>query len=261
MTERDLLTLKELSVSLGDVVAVRDLSLGIGPGEFIGLIGPNGAGKSTLLRAIAGLVVPAAGQVLFQDEPLMKMPVSERARRISYVPQEHDIAWPIAVERLVALGRLPHRHGFAATARDRQIVAAAMERMNVTAFAGRPATALSGGEKARVLIARALAQDTPLVLADEPVAGLDPAYQITLMNVFRELAAEGRSVIVSLHDLGLAARWCSRLLLVDGGRIVADGVPQDVLTPERLRDVYGIAAEFGMADGKMLVQPVDLARP
>ena len=248
-----------LRVALGGIPVVRDLSLSVAPGEFIGLIGPNGAGKSTLLRTLAGLIPPDHGDVELGGASLFDLRAEDRARQIAYVPQEHDIAWPIAVEALVSLGRGPHRSGFALSLGDHAIVAAAMQRMDVTSFAKRPATALSGGEKARVLIARALAQDTPVLLADEPAAGLDPAHQITLMRVFSGLAAEGRSIIVSMHDLGLAARWCSRLVLMDRGQIVVEGSPDRVLTAEWLRTVYGITAEFGSVDGKMLVQPLDLA--
>ena len=138
-------------------------------------------------------------------------------------------------------------------------VAEAMRRADVEAFANRPATHLSGGEKARVLIARALAQEAPLLLADEPTAGLDPAHQIGLMRVFADLVRDGGSVVVSLHELGLAARWCTRLILLDRGAIVADGAPAEVLTPRRLRDVYGIQAFLGEAGGGMLLQPLDLA--
>jgi iron complex transport system ATP-binding protein len=164
------------------------------------------------------------------------------------------------VETIVALGREPHRTGFTAlTAHDRTIIDAAMQRMDIEPFRDRIATELSGGEKARVLTARALAQDAPLLLADEPTAGLDPAHQISLMRLFASLAADGKSVVASLHDLGLAARWCSRLLLLHKGRIVADGTPTQVLTPQTLRDIYGVETFFGEAGGAPVIQPLDLA--
>ncbi|MCX8999553.1 ABC transporter ATP-binding protein [Rhizobiaceae bacterium BDR2-2] len=254
-----LLSLAGLSVSLGGAPVVRGLSLDVAAGEFVGLIGPNGAGKSTLLRAIAGLL-PAGGTASFRGRALAALSASQRAREIAYVPQEHEIAWPVPVETLVGLGRTPHRSGFAGfSARDRQAVLSAMERMDVARFADRPATALSGGEKARVLIARALAQETPLFLADEPAAGLDPAHQIALMRLFRDLAGEGRGVIASMHDLGLAGRWCTRLVLLSAGRIVADGLPAAVLTPENLRSIYGVTGFFAEAEGRLVVQPLDLA--
>jgi iron complex transport system ATP-binding protein len=190
------------------------------------------------------------------------MPAHERARHIAYLPQERDIAWPVSVEMLVSLGRAPHRPAFAGlSAADTEVVDRVMRRMEVEAFRNRPATELSGGEKARVLIARALAQDAPLLLADEPTAGLDPSHQIGLMRIFAELAAEGHGVVASMHELGLAARWCSRLLLIDDGCIVADGTPRDVLTMERLRTVYGVETYLGEAAGGMIVQPLSIAPP
>ena len=188
------------------------------------------------------------------------MAASERARHIAYLPQEREIAWPVSVERVVALGRTPCRgRGFAdLDDTDRAVVRHAMRAMDVAHLARRRATDLSGGEKARVLIARVLAQRAPLLLADEPTAGLDPAHQMAVMRVFSSLALDGASVLACLHDLGLAARWCTRLVLMAKGRIVADGAPREVLSAERLADVYGIRAHFGEAEGGMVLQPLDL---
>ena len=255
----NMLQVSELHAALGGKPVLKGVTASVGAGEFVGLIGPNGAGKSTFLHAVLGLV-PVQGDISIMGTDARSLKVSERARRVSYLPQEREIAWPITVERLVALGRAPHLPPFAGrTARDALAVSEAMERMDVAGFAARPATELSGGEKARVLIARALAQDAPLMLADEPTAGLDPEHQITLMRVFAELAAEGGSVVACLHDLGLAARWCSRVILLDAGVVVADGRPADVLTPQRLRDVYNIEARIENGPDGLLVQPLDLA--
>jgi iron complex transport system ATP-binding protein len=248
-----------LGVSLGQASVLEDISFAIEPGEFVGLVGPNGAGKSTLLRAMLGLI-HMRGDIGIDSARANAMSARERAAKIAYLAQEREIAWDIPVEMLVSLGRAPHRPSFAAlTPADREAIDRAMRRMDVEHLRRRPATELSGGERARVLIARALAQETPVLLADEPTAGLDPAHQIALMRLFAELAASGRSVVASLHDLGLAARWCSRLLLLDRGRLVADGPPDTVLTPERLRSTYGVTAFFGEADGGRIVQPLDLA--
>ncbi|MCB9931065.1 MAG: ABC transporter ATP-binding protein [Alphaproteobacteria bacterium] len=239
----NLLTVADLSVRRGTTTVLHGAALSVAPGEVVGLIGPNGAGKTTLLRAALGLIPRAGGTVTLGGDALDALPPPERARRAAWLPQERDIAWPIAVERLVALGRLPHRGGLArASAADRKAVAEAMATMGVAALAGRPATALSGGERARVLIARALAQQAPLLVADEPAAGLDPAHQLGLMEAFRRLAGDRRGVLVSLHDLGLAARWCDRLVLLHRGGIAAAGPPAAVLTAERLHAVYGIRA-------------------
>lgn len=254
-----LLSIDGLSVRLGGKTVLAGLDLSVGAGEFVGLIGPNGAGKSTLLRAALGLL-PYTGTVLVAGEDVASTGAPARAKKAAYLAQEREIAWAVPVETVVALGRAPHRPRFAAlSAADAAIVDEAMRRMDVAGFRDRLATELSGGEKARVLAARALAQDTPLLLADEPTAGLDPAHQIALMHLFGELAASGRGVVASLHDLGLAARWCTRLVLIEKGRIVADGPPRAVLTPERIGAVYGVSAFFAEAAGAPVVQPLDLA--
>ncbi|OQM76950.1 ABC transporter ATP-binding protein [Manganibacter manganicus] len=253
-----LLSVNDLKVSLGGKPVLKGLSLDISAGEFVGLIGPNGAGKSTLLRSVLGFVAHQGG-VSIGGRDASAMMARERAQQIAYLPQERDIAWPVSVEMLVMLGRFPHLGAFAAPGEaDRAIADAAMRRMEVDGFRDRPATALSGGERARVLIARALAQDAPLLLADEPAAGLDPSHQITLMRTFAALAAEGHGVVASMHDLGIAARWCSRLILLDQGIVVADGAPRAVLTPERLRAVYRIEAFVGEAGGGPVLLPLDI---
>jgi iron complex transport system ATP-binding protein len=227
------------------------VTLEVAAGECVGLIGPNGAGKTTLMRGALGLM-RAEGEC-----SLLGLGTRERALAAAWLPQSREIAWPVTVEVLVALGRAPHRSATAPlSAGDRAAVEAAMARMEVAGFRDRPATELSGGEQARVLIARALAQEAPLLMADEPVAGLDPAHQIAAMETFAALAAEGRAVIASLHDLGLAARWCTRLVLLDRGRIVADGGPEAVLTPALLAQVYGIEAHLARDGGHLVVQPM-----
>ncbi len=254
-----LLSISGLSVRLGGKPVLNGIDLDVKAGEFVGLIGPNGAGKSTLLRAALGFL-PHAGAILIDGKETAGMKARGRAEKVAYLAQDREIAWAVPVETVVALGRSPHRPGFAAlSAADRAIVDEAMRRMDVAGFRGRIATELSGGEKARVLVARALAQSTPLLLADEPTAGLDPAHQIALMRLFGELAASGRGVVASLHDLGLAARWCSRLVLVAGGRVVAEGRPAEVLSPRTLREVYGVSAFFAEAGGAPVILPLDLS--
>jgi iron complex transport system ATP-binding protein len=254
-----LLALQDIRARLGAREVLQGVSLTIGEGEFVGLIGPNGAGKSTLLRSVLGLV-PATGRITIAGRDVSATSAKTRGRDIAYLPQEREIAWPVAVEDAVALGRLPHRKPFGGnTEADLAAVAEAMARMDIESLRGRPATELSGGEKARVLIARALAQQAPLLLADEPTAGLDPSHQIALMQLFGELAREGRGVIASMHDLGLAARWCTRLILIDKGKVVADDVPEAVLTPVRLKAVYGVEAFIDRTEnGGLVVQPVGL---
>lgn len=249
------LSAKNLSVTLGGKAALNDASFAIRDGEFIGLIGPNGAGKTTLLRAILGLVA-SRGEISLDGDDLRRMTASEKAQKLAYLPQERDVAWPVSVEMLVSLGRSALKPVFASmNAQDKALVDSAMQRMDVAQFRDRPAMELSGGERGRVLIARVLAQDTPMILADEPVAGLDPSHQLGLMESFSELAREGRAVVASLHELSLAAQHCTRLLVVDKGEIVADGAPTEVLTPQLLQDVYGIDAKILTVDGEFIVHP------
>lgn len=248
-----LLAAHDLSVHLQGRTVLKHASFSVEPGECIGLIGPNGAGKTTLMRAALGLI-PHEG-----SSSLATLPPMERARKAAWMPQAREIAWPVTVETLVMLGRIPYMAGGQRPSReDRARVDAAMDAMDLSAFRTRVATRLSGGEQARVLIARALAQDTPLVVADEPIAGLDPAHQISTMQSFVSLAREGRSVIVSLHDLGLAARHCTRLLLMSDGEIAADGPPADVLTLDRLADVFGIRAFYRSTEDGPVFQPLEV---
>ncbi len=254
-----LLHVRDLCGGFAGQDIVQDASFDLAMGEFVGLIGPNGAGKSTLLRAVLGLM-PCRGTVCFGEDDAKRLSRSALSRRVAYVPQERDVAWAVPVEMLVGLGRMPHRPVFSAeTVSDRAMVEGAMAVMDVIHLRHRHATELSGGERARVLIARALAQDTPLLLTDEPTAGLDPAHQIALMETFARLASEGRGVLACLHDLWLAARWCSRIIVIDGGKLIADGTPAEVLTSDRLAAVYGIKAHVGEVDGGLSVLPTALS--
>lgn len=243
-----LLVLENLMVARGARRVLDGVSLTVGEGEFVGLLGPNGAGKTTLLRAALGLM-PHGGR-----SSLSALPLAQRARAAAFLPQSREIAWPVSVESVVALGRAPHGGGGAAA------VERAMQRMDLAAFRDRPATDLSGGEQARVLIARALAQDTPLLLADEPVAGLDPAAQLRTMQVFAALAAEGRGVVASIHDLGLAALHCTRLVLLHEGRIAADGPARDVLTDDTLARVFGVRGFHADTPDGPVFQPLATVR-
>ena len=244
------LGLDGVSVRLGGVPVLERVSLAVAAGELIGLIGPNGAGKSTLLRAAAGLEPLAAGGVTLLGRPVAGLDRRERAKAMAYLPQHGPVHWPLPVRDLVALGRLPHRAAFAASGDDdAAAVARALERAGVAAFAARPIDTLSGGERGRALLARALAGEPALLLADEPTASLDLAHQLQIMELLAGLAAGGMAVIAVLHDLGLAARICPRLVLLDRGRIAADGPPAAVLTPERLAAVYGIDGALETVDG------------
>ncbi|MEM1276593.1 MAG: ABC transporter ATP-binding protein [Pseudomonadota bacterium] len=250
------LSLKNLTVRLGAKDVLTNVTLEITTGECVGLIGPNGAGKSTLMRAALGLI-PAKGR-----SSLAELPRAERARRAAWLPQAREIAWGMTTSEVISLGRTPHRRpGAPFSQKDKRAVADAMRLADVEAFADRPATDLSGGEQARVLLARALAQEAPIILADEPIAGLDPAHQLAALEVFAAHARDGGTTIVSLHDLSLAARWCTRLVLLDHGRLVADGAPEEILTAERLAEVYGIEAHLAHIAGGLSIQPIARVSP
>ena len=245
--------LDNLSVTLGGRQVVAGISTELA-GGLVGLVGPNGAGKSSLVRAIAGLV-PSQGTILIDGKPALAL--RERARRIAYLPQGQAVFWPVTVERLVALGRLPHLAPFARPAdANHNAIERALTRTDLLDLRDRSIDQLSGGERARVLLARALAVEAPLLLADEPLAALDPAHQIEVMQLLRAEAARGATVIAVLHDLTLAARWCDRLLLMDKGQLVADGAPRQVLTAERIDAVYGVSAFIGEAEGEPLIVPL-----
>ena len=251
-----LLSIYQLSVSLGAQRIISNADLTIDAGEVVGLIGPNGAGKTTLMRAMLGLI-PFSGQ-----SSLASLTESARARAVAWMPQERHIAWPIEVQALVMLGRLPYRAWPAAPSKaDWQAVHAAMQQVDLVGFAARRATELSVGERTRALIARALAQQTPLLMADEPIAGLDPAHQMSTMQTFVDLAHQGNSVLLSIHDLGLAARYCTRLILLGEQRVVADGLPAEVLSAQNLAKIFGIKAHLENTANGLIFQPLRVLGP
>jgi iron complex transport system ATP-binding protein len=223
---------------------VRGLTLGarlcaasfqLAPGEMLGLIGPNGAGKSTLLQCLAGIAT-GTGEAQLGGQPLAALPRRERARRIGWLPQTQTSAWALRVQDVVALGRLPWGDRDADT--GRQAIAQAMTQTGIATLAARPVNALSGGEQARVWLARALAGQPRLLLADEPIASLDLKHQRAALETLRGYAGAGRGVILAIHDLGLAARWCDRLCLLQAGRLRAIGAPPQVLTEALLTEVF-----------------------
>ncbi len=249
-----------LAVDLGGRRVLADVTARFTPGTMVGVLGPNGAGKSTLVRALLGLV-PAAGNITVDGRPIATTNPRSIARQVAYLPQGQSLHWPLSVERIVALGRLPHLAPLSRmTAIDRAAIADAMAQVDVTALATRDATTLSGGERARVLLARALAQGASALIVDEPLASLDPRHGIEVAALLRAQAGAGRLVIAVLHDLGLAARTCDRLLLLDGGRVVADGTPAEVLTPGNLASVFGVRAWFGKSEAGPMIVPVALER-
>lgn len=256
MTE--MLRAKDVSVRLSGRRVLQSVSLTVRAGEIVAVIGANGAGKSTFLKVIAGLLVPCEGSVSLGREALTTLQPRALGREIAYLPQDRTVHWPLSVRRLVGLGRLPHRARVAGpSAADFDAIEKAMAAMDVLRFANRPVDELSGGERARVLLARALAQQARFLVADEPSTGLDPAHGLTLFKQFVHMAALRCAVIVALHDLSLAARYCHRVLLLKDGSALADGPPQSVLTPERLAEAYGVRATVAQIDGWPVVVPIE----
>jgi iron complex transport system ATP-binding protein len=248
-----------LIVALKGRQVLRGLDFAAQPGELTAVIGPNGAGKTTLLKALAGLIVGGGGTAMLDGRTIGSWDRGELARLLAYLPQERTVHWALAARAVVALGRLPHRPpGAGESARDRAAIDAALAAMDATDLAGRRVPELSGGERARVLMARALAQEPRVLLADEPVAGLDPAHQLTLFQHLAGLASGGRTVVVALHDLSLAARFCHSIALVHHGRTLAAGQPSEVLTPEHFASAYGIRARYQSLDGVPVVVPIDV---
>lgn len=235
-----------VDVDLDRAPVLRGVDITVAGGELVGLIGPNGSGKSTLLRALPGLIRLRGGRVLLGERELHGLTRRERARRIAYLPQYGASHWPLTVERLVALGRLPHQGPWQEPSdHDRAAIERAMNATDITHLAGRVITHLSGGERLRVHLARALATEPEVLLADEPVAALDPYHQLQAMELLRGTADRGGAVLVVLHELSLALRYCDRLVLLDGGRVVASGSPAGVLDDTRLAEVYQVTTLRG----------------
>jgi iron complex transport system ATP-binding protein len=222
--------------------ALRDVDLHIDAGDRVALVGPNGAGKSTLLRAMAGLVEPALGTVSLGGSPLRSLDRISIARRLAVVPEAAVLPFATSVEEVISLGRLPHEHPVRGMRpADRAAVAAAIERVGVGHLMGRDARELSLGERQLVLIAMAVAQASPVLILDEPTVHLDLRHQVEVMDLLVDLnTRDGTTIVAVLHDLGLAAHFFPRLVVVDGGRIVGDGPPAVALAPDRIRDVFGV---------------------
>lgn len=250
------LQLNGMSVALSGRTIVRNVSFCLPQGHLVALVGPNGAGKTTLLKSLCGLL-PSSGVLRINGEDVSKLSILERARRFGYLPQGHLVHWPLPVRDIVALGRYPHGavDPSRLSDRDERAVTEAMTAADVTHFSDRRVTELSGGERSRVALARVLAIQSPVVLADEPVASLDPRYQIDVMSLLRNVADNGALVIAVMHDLGFAARFADRVLVLSEGELVADGSPQEALTEAILADVFRVSVFRASHEGTAVIVP------
>ena len=262
MSDEINLSCSNLSFGYHKKTVIDEVSLEFKSGEFVGLIGPNGAGKSTLLKLLLGLNKPDMGNISLGKNSLNALSRNEIAKRVSFVPQDHSIDYAFNVEEMVAMGRTPYLGNYQTESKqDLEIIETALRRTDLFELNDRPADQLSGGERQRVFIARALAQQTNTLLLDEPTASLDLCHQLELMDLLCGLTCEGHLAIAAIHDLELASRYCSRLIMLSEGKVVADGLPNEVITPDNLRRYFSIEAtvEVNELDGCIRVlarQPI-----
>ena len=234
----------------------RDIALDLVGGEVLALLGPNGHGKTTLLKTLLGLLPAKGGALMLDGKPLAALSVGERARALAYVPQVHAGTFAFSVSEVVLMGRTARSGLFAApSTRDRDMVSAMLTRLGIEHLAARPYTEISGGERQLVMIARALAQEPRYVILDEPTASLDFGNQGKVMSQIRRLAGEGLGVLFTTHDPNQALRYADRALLLRDGQALASGKAAELLTPERLAELYGIAIETVRGDGKLAFLP------
>ena len=241
MTE---LLIRDLVVEAAGTPLVREATLRLRPGELVALLGPNGAGKTSLVRGALGLHRPRSGTACLDGTSTLDLSPADRARRVAYLPQQRPLAWPSRVRDVIALGRFAHGARLGRLgASDAQAVDRALRDCGLETLAERSCDTLSGGELARVHCARAFAAATPLLIADEPIAALDPHHQFRILDLFKAYVAQGGGALLILHDVALAARYATRLVWMKAGRLVADGPVEETLSVARLAEVYGIRAQ------------------
>lgn len=232
---------EDISFSFGDTPVLESVSLTVAKGELVGLIGPNGAGKTTFLRLISGVLTPSQGTVTLDGDLLESLSTHEVGKRLAVVPQQTELSFDFSIRDVITMGRHPYQGRLERLqSADRTMVDQAMEQTETAYLADRPFSAISGGERKRVLIARAIAQDTPALLVDEPTASLDINHQVSVFELLRSLVSQDKAILAAVHDLNLAARYCDRLVLLADGQIQASGTAESVLQSDRLRQAYGI---------------------
>lgn len=252
-----LLECSKIFVLLKGKTILRDVSLRVQPGEFLGIVGANGSGKTTLLRTMVGLLQPQHGKVEIMGKELHDFPPEILARKRAYLPQSGECHWPIPVERVVELGRLPFIEPWRKpSGQDRKIMDDIIRECELEEIRYRPVDTLSGGEQSRVMAARALVGEPEILLADEPLTGLDPYHQLQLMALLKKMVLDSaRAVVIVMHDLSLAARFCDRLIMLHEGTILADGTPDRVLTEENISKAYRITIRRVEHHGQKSVVP------
>ena len=231
---------QHISVDLSGTRIIAEVSVAISSGQFVGLVGPNGSGKTTLLRALHRTLRPATGAILIDTDDLWRLDPREAARRIAVVAQHNEIGFDFTASEVAAMGRIPHKQGFAADSEDdHRLVAESLDALGLAPLAHRTFNTLSGGERQRTLIARALVQEAPILLLDEPTNHLDSHDQLDVLHRVRAL---GLTTVAALHDINLAAAWCDHIYVLDAGRVVASGPPHEALTAERISAVFRVQA-------------------
>jgi iron complex transport system ATP-binding protein len=251
------LEINDLQFSYADTVTIKDITLNVQKGEFIGIIGPNGCGKSTVLKNIYRALAPDAGSITLDGENIFRMRHRETALKLAVVGQENEVPFDFLVEEIVAMGRSPHKKLFDPdTAEDTRIVRHALEHLGMTDMAKRNYRNISGGEKQRTLIARVIAQESDFLILDEPTNHLDVSYQLQIFDFVKRRSAEvGVTVFAAIHDLNMAALYCDRLYVMKEGRIVFSGTPEETLTPERIFSIYGVRCDTAIhaITGKVII--------
>lgn len=241
-----MIEVKNLFSSYGRKMVLDGISLSAGAGKLVALVGPNGSGKSTLIKTLAGVLPVTRGDVRLDGRGVNEMPLRAKARRIAYLSQEREASPAMTVRDVVEIGRAPYRGWLGRVSeKGRQAIDRALERVEMMDYATRLFSELSGGEQARVLLARALAVEARVLLVDEPIASLDPFYQLTLMRVLKEEAASGALVIAALHDLALASEFADIVWMMKSGGLASVGHPNDTLTPETIENVFGVRPPEG----------------